>query len=1403
MAGHLGSREVVPDQSSYVVWQNITVDTGAAQSTLQDIKVPEYGGGYVYVTNGPLTRNRYIFWRVNHDVVELWEESLELNLTQNYIRLRFADTPVLEGLSVHETGQYVIILLATVSSVHQIRLVHPSCIKNKHRQSYSIFSEQTHQTIKEHHSAHVINHSADEGLPHTASTHLGQNEMALYILAQSAGTLLVVQMDALPFAVHTHTIKHASLINRLFTGFVPGMFRPIKGGETVSSLVLNVVNGDTVAFGISLDGRLRAWSCSKLECIMAHNTLENTAEVGSKMQLGAQRHLIRSCEDNGKLYLGIFLNFSEKQLLLVYSPSISHGQLVVSHIKTLYPPQNDLVDLTITSTHIWSTWIDARDNDTQIVYYAPICSNGDVDPALQVQGMVPVALCPLPDKEVPLTDSTQEPQEAFLNELFKPNRFSASTLLKALHIYRRNLDTSRVLSGGIASLQEEVKIAMREEIESRLTEDLCEEEINEITLDAWTSFYSHTLQYHQVGLKAVGMMSESTTGVVSIIRKHGISFLRPMDAFDHLALTPPDLVHPEAFATTPILSEDTVIRSAVVALMHPLRFIQQQVAGNIASAFNVDLFHLQAPDQVCATIASMLIIGDDGSGGVDQMVLKTISKQISKVSNIVGAIQTLLRALQLDLGNPDELVLDPAACNAVPEGLAKALSSRLGTSVAAAVVMQIAEVRLELCRNLLLLQHVALDPCQQCHITPESAGVIRSTLMPQTVLLTQAYYTLFHLTNVPVVQPSAVMIEASLRQLSLLSMSDSFKPSSVVSQPMTVTELFINGVGSTHARNLVLPVIGDKVCAMWTHLLVPLATTIAQLIWPISRCFVFPEFLLSACQYSIIQEYVRLLQNWCEWNSSSRKFLMGMALLNQGEARKAYYWLIQAADGVITDDFLATSVIQVDENNQNHLKVLYYLKVVLLFEQFNQPDLILEVIKTGVSVAAQDDPNLAVLYSLAFKYHLELEHYDEAFTALTANPDVDRQRNCLRQLVVTLHENKALQTLVNYEYGALEDDVVTIIENRARSADILINNYYDLLFAFHVLKHNYKKAAHVMYECGLRLNQEGIGQRGLRQQVKCYLTCLNCLAHLPPDHAWIVKPVPHVSGSEDKEAGDETGAKRSSDGTLAPVGRKITQQVVVLEVGDIQREYELIHARLKLRKTQTEQGKFTSKEGLLQGAPLNAEDTVSLLTHGRLYRDALHIAELFGIQATPVIQGLAVACLVSESNADKMQDWQLLAENGISRDSGNGWWTLLKELVMEHEKGRQTQLHQAVVLTFLQNKASIPTWLINSYKKRNCGELLRIFVNNGMLEDGVRLACEYIDGLLGHGTAQVGLENALHTNAAPVWVPYTALDHLLLELNEVQHKEHYRLLQEKLKTKLSTYQECLERVTKDLVRLQA
>lgn len=63
--------------------------------------------------------------------------------------------------------------------------------------------------------------------------------------------------------------------------------------------------------------------------------------------------------------------------------------------------------------------------------------------------------------------------------------------------------------GGMSRLQEEVEAALRDQVEARVTSDMMREEVSQVTLEAWATFYSHTLQYHQVSTEVCPIFHSS------------------------------------------------------------------------------------------------------------------------------------------------------------------------------------------------------------------------------------------------------------------------------------------------------------------------------------------------------------------------------------------------------------------------------------------------------------------------------------------------------------------------------------------------------------------------------------------------------------------------------------------------------------------------------------------------------------------------------------------------------------------------------------------------------------------------------------------------------------------------------------------------------------------------------
>lgn len=120
-----GYVEVAAPQLLDDKWREFNFDLAAGQNTLQEILSPETGSGYVYRDSkqiGSATHNRFIYWRTVNDQIELVEISTEVVLDDNQVRIRFVNSPVVNDVKVIEFQDLVVIMIATLTSVHRLYL---------------------------------------------------------------------------------------------------------------------------------------------------------------------------------------------------------------------------------------------------------------------------------------------------------------------------------------------------------------------------------------------------------------------------------------------------------------------------------------------------------------------------------------------------------------------------------------------------------------------------------------------------------------------------------------------------------------------------------------------------------------------------------------------------------------------------------------------------------------------------------------------------------------------------------------------------------------------------------------------------------------------------------------------------------------------------------------------------------------------------------------------------------------------------------------------------------------------------------------------------------------------------------------------------------------------------------
>jgi len=398
--------------------------------------------------------------------------------------------------------------------------------------------------------------------------------------------------------------------------------------------------------------------------------------------------------------------------------------------------------------------------------------------------------------------------------------------------------------------------------------------------------------------------------------------------------------------------------------------------------------------------------------------------------------------------------------------------------------------------------------------------------------------------------------------------------------------------------------------------------------------------------------------------------------------------------------------------------------------------------------------------------------------------------------------------------------------------DLKINNYYDFLYSFHVTKENYRKAAHVMYECGMRLGNELCTLEGLKRQAKAYLACINCLKLVDAKNAWIVRPVLKAKKASQGPMAIGVSPKRDHEGE--EIEQQVTERKMeVLELCDIDRDFQIVCARLKLANKQTAtpalSGLQAGAAALVGGGQSTPDETVSLLVAANLYEDAVKIATAFRppLDCRPIVEGLAAKCVLltrssasvaagsssSKSSSDEIScalDWlsdnvNPAASSGSDLRPSNAVeaaWKLLEDLVTRLEPAKssgESQLHRAVAAKLITLGAFLPAWLVNGYKVVNPSELMRLYLANGLLEDAALITIEFVKAVLGSGKEYFGLDNSLQANAAPVWLPHNTIDHILVELKYHSDEQIYKQLYVQLDSVLKKYISTVTRVSRDMI----
>lgn len=1161
-----GYTEIVPFSTESGTLAEICVDIGAPQSALQEFKSSEIAGHFCYQNSDTLitqTANRFIYWKVNNTIIDFVEISLDKNLIGNRLRLKFQNTPILDGVSINETQNEIYILIATVSSVFRITLPHPhklnatnlafgfsSFFKNKSNITYlpSIFVNINQENFQNYLHSHILNECYNVGSNNTASipisscTWLTETNESVFALSNSNSGIYLITMSSFVDGnkMTSVELKQNNLIKRLWNGMVPSI---IRTGTNKEEICLNLFSyqfmNDYLIFALCKDFKLRVWSYLKQECIIVFNLLEIIAkheycpENGDDSKLfnsnlvsnfNLHKSFLRRSKqaEPDQLIFSTFVSSANLKQFIVFEFSSTANQQNINCIANLCAPEVDLIDFFITPTTIWSIWLNAQGATT--IYSTSIDKNTN-------SVWQPVSISASYLMNVNLKSVFLTPRELYLDEIFFKGTFNIETITKAFNIYNRNYEH---IVSETSSLLENICYSVEYSIRDLVgSNELSSEEYSRIEEQCWEKFFSYCIQYKNIGNKPLGLIWDHKTGFLGQITKDECIFLKLNDSLSDLILNSNANLDAYLFKNDLDLSSKQDLKQ----VLNYLNLISDNLSDSIVVDFELVMSNNnESIDSFFENAFSDYLLTCVAKENVQ--AFKTLFDDFfSKVNNFEAIIELLLKSL--DLKN-DEFDLDQSIeelPTVIPQNFLNLMSSIDGLSLTCASIHQLARSRFKLCRNLLFLQKILLNQNKKNNL--EMIKKIQLFFIPRTINLLHAYYFLTWVCETTVKIDDNLFLNSEERTglLSLLDLNEyqnlQFIEKDQNNELRNIRSLlfyFLQCRGLNLSKKVLVTKSNNlHLQNIFKHIFPMLIESVLQVLWPISINFTFPEFLLGIGLYDLLIECVDQLDKWLPWNKSSRQFVKGVCFLQTCEPAKALNCFIKSSNKLTSEPFLCKTLqIRMDCSNRDNEEFMsafdaeivytFYQKLIQLFDLQTYNDFKVKVCEYALSNLQSIEENeqqqhySTAFQSIQFIAKLELGDYDSAFNSMQINSSTEQRKNCLRQFIVTLYEKNEVEKLTDYSYNELGNDFVSIIESKARSSDISLNlknktnSYYELLYCYFIKNHNYRKAASTMYEYSQRLYQEVPGIPSLNKQVLALGITLDNLRIIDSDYAWIIKP---------------------------------------------------------------------------------------------------------------------------------------------------------------------------------------------------------------------------------------------------------------------------------------------------------
>lgn len=1411
-----GYVELASPQTLDNSWRELNFDLSSRQNVMLDNATPEWAGGYVYKdakTTGSASHNRYLYWRSSNETLELVEMSSEAVLENNQVRIHFINSSVISSIDVIEFSDSVVIMLATLTSVHRLTLPHPKMTDK------SVLDELTNELLINPSNYYILSTRSAQSQQQQPICAAAWYDKAMLKCAVSFpdSSILIVQFSRSSHHVTTCEIKQTGIIGRLWSRMPNLLARyPNDCDNAVFACAAMYINenNDVLLITLCRDCKIRVFSTLTRECVLTHNMLPQSSfsqSFASHTNLTTELPMMKIYRSHVVVYLT-----ETRPEFVILDYSFENELHSLKEITTIHTPSwEKLIDFSLTEEKIWAL-ANIRETESTLCYTNLQNVIEESENGSEIEGVWDF---------VNLADEADPSSvKNLVAEIFWRNSFSVKTVQKALM--------------GVAGSNLPKKERMEE------LEELAFTRITDTDQDeAWTRFYNYCLQNHISANKTIGLVTSSDESVVSIIRRSNPTIVCPWLMSVDLVLQGGPYRGIE-FATC--------LRSVI----EPLNYISAEILDDEASqTFEQKLF--ESPSRILALAEST------AKSIVKNKKLSTAKLYLSNKTLLSTGIDFICD--QLDLTNQSQ-EFNKKLLKGMENNLRTdytPLGSNSGILATYQLFRCLVRARMILARDLLIYIHIIdelsisenlpvekrlHDLCEDLFTTHKYKRIADSL---------RSYATMVWMCETPIkTRPASINKEI----INFVANSFEFFKSAQVptKEPSSLVEVSIQ-------RNLFMNFLAGgalKFTSYGTQVnqqvqtlsssfsVTDIALDLCKLLWPKSNHLCVQEFMFTHQLDDHLSKHLDMTVDWLDNSESDRHFIRAANCLLQNRAIQSveifnrswmnmthknligrFIGLSRSSGTELSDKNDSTDIIL---SVNSSLIYRYYDKLVQLFQLGNNYQCLVSLINNCLSLmdenADQEQKNwVNSLRAKLFQYYLELEDSDEAYHTMVLTTDPSLRTNCLRKFIVSHCEKEQWSNLLSFPFIDIKDDFIEILDQRADSSDLSKLNgeefyktsYYDLLFASYVSDEEYRKAAEVMYNYAQRLAHEVPGVVSIKKQTDCLLIALNALRSVEEENAYI-------ECSQGNQREDSRGAvlKRSydSDPKSQANGEPQSANKFPKENGrvyckDIETLYELTRARLRLLdKDQT--------SNAIALSPLRPEETVGQLVASSMFACAMDLALLLKVRMEGILEGLTAKYIfimrlssvdiavhqdldrglcdiftnsystidtynyIAHSTSPPIEklwhliDYYLNTYDGISH--------LYRDDTFAGTFSGSTVLMRVVAVKLLSAGYDIPASLRRMYFQRNSAELLKLLIKYDKLLDAAELAVEMIDKILEPSNCFAFASPFTTSELPPVYLPSHLILLLVEYLNEDATNKEQMVAGEVLKERLTRFRAFLK-----------